>query len=57
MKKQAVKKLELSRETLRALDMKALTEVAGADTKQNSCDTVTVFACTATDRTACSSCC
>jgi hypothetical protein len=57
MRKQAVKKLELSRETLRALDLKALVEVAGADTKQNSCDTVTVWACTVTDRTACTSCC
>jgi len=57
MRKQAVKKLELSRETLRALDVKALAEVAGADTRQNSCDTVTVWACTVTDRTACTSCC
>ena len=57
MKKQAVKKLELSRETLRALDMKALIEVAGADTRQNSCGTDTLFACTVTDRTACTSCC
>jgi hypothetical protein len=57
MKKQGFKKLELSRETLRTLDEKAIREVAGADTRQNSCDTVTLFACTVSDRTACSSCC
>lgn len=57
MKKQGVKKLGLSRETLRALDAKAMAEVAGADTRQNSCGTDTLFACTATDRTACTSCC
>jgi hypothetical protein len=56
MKKQ-VRKLELSRETLRNLDEIAMRNVAGADTRQNSCDTVTLFACTVTDRTACTSCC
>jgi hypothetical protein len=57
MKKQAIKKLELSRETLRNLDEIAMRGVAGANTKQNSCDTVTVWACTVTDRTVCTSCC
>lgn len=59
MKKQGVKKLELSRETLRNLDEIAMRGVAGADTRQNSCDTVTLVlaGCTVTDRTACSTCC
>ena len=57
MKKQGIKKLELSRETLRTLDEKTIREVAGANTRQNSCDTVTVWACTVSDRTACTSCC
>ena len=45
MKKQGFKKLALSRETLRTLDEKAIREVAGANTKQNSCDTITWRTC------------
>ena len=51
MKKRTLRKLELTRETLRTLGEKAMGEVAGADTRQNSCDTVTVWACNVTDRT------
>lgn len=57
MRKQAVKKLGLSRETLRALDVKAMAEVAGGTTtKQLSCDTVTLYACTISDTTHCTNC-
>ena len=55
MKKHGLRKLELGRETLRALDPRLIREAAGANTRQNSCDTVTLVACTVTDRTACAS--
>jgi hypothetical protein len=49
MKKQT-KKLELSRETLRSMDQDALRDVAGANTLQYSCDTISWRTCTTSDR-------
>jgi hypothetical protein len=46
MKKQGFKKLEFSRETLRTLDEKTMREVAGAESRANSCDPYTLIGCT-----------
>jgi natural product precursor len=46
--KKETKKLTLSRETLRKLEERELREIAGGDTFQNSCDTITRWGCSRT---------
>ena len=48
--KKELKKLTISRETLRSLEERDLREAAGGDSIQNSCTTISWRTCTTSDR-------
>ncbi len=58
MKKKTLpnRKLNLNRDTLRALETSALGEAAGAATHQNSCDPISALRCPGSAQTFCEGC-